>query len=278
MARGSRFLWLLLLLLAVPAKSLTQSVLPAGNKLKASPGLAIADSGHWKVIQKGVEFRKVILERAEPHQVIDLKLVRFDTRWIVPRIVRSLQYNLKSANVRTLAEKSGAIAMINANYFDEKGQPLGFLKTGGETNLNVSKSPLFTGIFAVKDRAPFIAHRDEFVPNQADEGLQAGPLLLAKGSPLTVTRGADRQFRRSVIGIEPDQKLLIAVTDTLFGGLTWVELQEFFGSGQWQLHVSDLLNLDGGGSAQLHVRGAQFEEYVPGTAEVPVAVGFFKAN
>ena len=69
------------------------------------------------------------------------------------------------------------------------------------------------------------------------------------------------------------------MTDTLFGGLTWVELQECFGSAQWQVQTTDLLNLDGGGSAQLYVRGAQFEEYVPGTTDVPVAIGFFsKAN
>ena len=96
-----------------------------------------------------------------------------------------------------------------------------------------------------------------------------------KGSPLTIARGAGRQFRRSVIGIDSDQKLVIAVTDTLFGGLSWAELQEVFGAPQWRVQTSDLLNLDGGGSTQLHVRGVKFEEYVPGTAEVPVAIGFF---
>jgi hypothetical protein len=35
------------------------------------------------------------------------------------------------------------------------------------------------------------------------------------------------------------------------------------------------MNLDGGGSTQLQVKTASFEEYVPGTAEVPVAIGFF---
>ena len=272
----SRFLWLFFLLLALPYSGLTQGPPSAGNKLKASPGLAITDIGNWKVIQKGTEFRKVTLERAEPHHLIDLKLVRFDTGSVVPRIVRSLLYNLKGANVKTLAEKSGAMAMINANYFDEKGAPLGFLKTVDEVNPNVSKSAIYTGIFGIKDRVPFIVHRDQFIPQQADEALQAGPLLLMKGSPLTVARGAGRQFRRSVIGIDSDQKLIIAVTDTLFGGLTWVELQEFFGAAQWRVQTSDLLNLDGGGSAQLYVRGVQFEEYVAGTAEVPVAIGLFQ--
>ncbi|MGH7769063.1 MAG: phosphodiester glycosidase family protein [Candidatus Binatia bacterium] len=133
-------------------------------------------------------------------------------------------------------------------------------------------------MFAIKDRLPFIVHRDEFVPHQADEALQVGPLLLAKGAPLSVTRGAERQFRRSLIGMDANQRLIIAVTDTFFGGLTWVELQEFFGAAEWQVQTSDLLNLDGGGSTQLHVKGAQFEEYVPGTVEVPVAIGLFAAK
>jgi hypothetical protein len=274
--RRSRYPWLLLFLIALPYSGLTQGRSTTFNKLRGSPGLAITDAGNWKAIQMGAEFRKVTLERTEPHHLIDLKIVRFDTRWVMPRIVRSLQYNLKSANVKTLAEKSGAIAMINANYFDEKGTPLGFLKTAGDMSPNVSKSALFTGIFAIKDRVPFIVHRDQFVPQQADEGLQAGPLLLMKGSSLTVARGAGRQSRRSVIGIDADQRLIIAVTETLFGGLTWVELQELFGFAEWRAQTPDLLNLDGGGSAQLYVRGVQFEEYVPGSAEVPVAIGFFQ--
>jgi len=273
--RRSRFLFLLFLWF--PAVALAQ---PAGQpvyRLQNSPGLTVTEPGSWKAIHKGAEFRKLTLQRSEPHQMIDLKMVRFDTRWLIPRIVRSLQFNLKGASARTLAEKSGAMAAINANYFDEKGKPLGFLKAAGDgANSPVSKSSLFTGIFAVKDRSPFIIHRDQFSPELADEGLQAGPLLLAKGIALPVTRGAGKQSRRALIGIDKEQRLTIAVTDSLFGGLTWVELQEIFGAGQWQVQTVDLLNLDGGGSAQLYVKGAQLEEQVPGTTEVPVAIGFFQ--
>jgi uncharacterized protein YigE (DUF2233 family) len=274
-----RFLCVSLLLCALPCSGAAQGTPGAGHRFKNSPALAIADAGSWRAIQSGSEFRKVTLERRDPYQIIELKLFRFDSRGIVPRVVRSQMYSLKSANVKTLAEKSGAIAMINANYFDGNGKPLGFLKVlGEEINPNVSKSELFTGIFAIKDRLAFIVHRDHFVPGEADSALQAGPLLLAKGAALTVTRGAERQFRRSVIGIDSGQRVILAVTDTLFGGLTWVELQEFFGSAEWRAQTSDLLNLDGGGSTQVHVRGSQFEEYVAGTAEVPVAIGFFPAK
>jgi phosphodiester glycosidase len=273
------FAWLSLFFFALPRSGATQGPPGAGHRFKNSPALAIADAGSWRAVQNGGEFRKVTLERRDPYQIVDLKLFRFDSRWIFPRIVRSQTYNLKSANVKTLAEKSGAVAMINANYFDGNGKPLGYLKVlGEEVNPNISKSDLFTGIFAIKDRLAFIVHRDHFVPAEADGGLQAGPLLLAKGAALTVTRGAERQFRRSLIGIDSAQRVILAVTDTLFGGLTWVELQEFFGSAEWRAQTSDLLNLDGGGSTQVHVRGTQFEDYVAGTVEVPVAIGFFPAK
>lgn len=267
----ARLGWLFLLPLAISAAP-AQAPIP---RLKSSPGLAVTDLGSWKTIHQGTEFRKMKLERAEPHHAFELKLVRLDTRWVEPRVVRSSQHHLKSADVRKLAEKSGAIAMINANYFDDKGAPLGLLKTAIDANLHVSKSSLYTGVFAIKNRTPFIVHRDEFLPHQADEAIQVGPLLLAKGAPLTVTRGAERQFRRSLIGMDSSQRLIVAVTDTLFGGLTWLELQEIFGAAEWLVQTTELLNLDGGGSTQLHVRGARFEEYVPGTVEVPVAIGFF---
>jgi len=264
----------LLLLLALVCRVWPQAA-QRPLRLKSSPGLAVTDSGTWKVFFQGAEFRRMSLERTDPYQAIQLKVVRFDSRWIEPRLVHSAEYRLRSASVKTLAEKSGALAIINANYFDERHMALGFFKAGTEKNATISKSPLFTGIFAIKDRVPLIMHRDQFDPEQADEALQAGPLLLAKGSPLTVTRGADKQFRRSVIGIDTARRLVIAVTDNIFGGLTWTELQELFGAPEWRIETPDLMNLDGGGSTQLHIKTAGFEEYVPGTAEVPVAIGFF---
>jgi len=268
-----RLLGLMLLLLFPGMNQAQPAAYPV--KFKSSPGLTITDMGSWKLIRRGMEFRKVSLERTEPYQTVDLKMVRLDMRWVVPHVVRSTQFNLKGADIKTLAEKSGAIAAINGSYFDEKGRPLGFLKAAAShINQAISKSLLFTGIFGVKNRAPFIMHRDDFFPEQADEGLQSGPLLLIRGTPLPVTRGVGKHSRRSLIGMDKEQRLIIAVTDGLLGGLSWVEVQEFFGSDQWQAQTTDLLNLDGGGSAQLYVKGLQMEEHVPGSTYVPVAVAF----
>jgi exopolysaccharide biosynthesis protein len=268
------FVGFVTLLLSSLALAVQQSFTPA--KLKSSPTLAVTHPGNWKAVQKGVELRKISLQRSDSTQSMDLKVLRFDTRRVIPRIIRSSQFQLKGANVKVLAEKSGAIAAINASYFDEKGQPLGFLKAEAqEINRTLSKSALISGIFAVRSFSPFIVHRDEFESLQADEALQCGPLLLSHGAPLEITRGVGRYSRRSVIGIDQENRLLIAVTDGIFGGLSWAELQELFSAPQWQLQAQDLLNLDGGGSAQLYFKTGTVEEMVAGTSEIPVAIGFF---
>jgi exopolysaccharide biosynthesis protein len=244
-------------------------------KFEASPGLKIQRLGGWRAVHSGIELRKVVLERSDPEQEIELILVRIDSRRVAPRVLRAGDFNAKSSDIRTFAVKSRAVAAINASYFDENGRALGFLKTGSGGHFQISKSSLFTGIFGVKNNLPFIVPRDDFVPGSADEAFQAGPLLISKEKALDITRGAGRQSRRALVGIDKDNQIILAVTSGLLGGLTWVELQEFFGSPKWQAQVVDLLNLDGGGSAQLYVKGAHAEEYVPGSTAVPVALGFF---
>jgi uncharacterized protein YigE (DUF2233 family) len=264
----------LLVLLSV-SSILVSSQAPA-TKLKNNPALVVTDAGSWKVIQKGVEFRKMSLERSEPSHSIDLKLLRFDTRLVVPRVLQSVQFQLKSANAKTFAEKSGALAAINGSYFDTDGKPLAFLKIANQAiNTRIAKNALYSGVFSIKDQQPLISRRDDFLAEQADEGLQSGPLLLLHGNLQTITGVPSRANRRALIGIDPEQRLIIAVADSLLGGLHWPELQEIFSATPWQIQVTDLLNLDGGGSAQLYVKAGKFEELVAGTAEIPVAIGFF---
>ena len=264
---------LFLLSSSVPVSSQPSTV---SGRLKSSPALTVIDAGTWKTVYKGIAFRQMSLERSEPKHSIDLKLVRFDTQWLFPRILRSVQFGFKGANAKTFGEKSGAVAAINASYFDTDGKPLAFLKIAGQMiNSRVSTSPLYTGIFGVKDQRPLIWHRDEFLPDQAEEALQTGPLLLLHGIPQAVTGIPNRLSRRALIGIDHEQRLVVAVTDTVLGGLHWYELQELLSASTWQVQLTDLLNLDGGGSAQLYVKSGNFEAMVPGTAEVPVAIGIF---
>jgi len=252
----------------------------APNLSRVGTNLTVTDFGGWRTIQKGIEFRKIVLQRSEPSYPIELKLVRFDPKAIAPRILYGRDFQLNGASSKIFAEKNGAIAAINANYFDEKGRPLAYLKTAEkEINRAVSKHALYTGVFGLRNGSPFVTHRDEFTPSQASEALQSGPLLLHRGEPVEVMRGLGRYARRAVVGIDKDGRVIVAVTDAVLGGLSFAELQELFANPKAHLDTPDLLNLDGGGSAQLYLKAGKFEEWVVGTTEVPVAIGFFaKAN
>jgi uncharacterized protein YigE (DUF2233 family) len=242
----------------------------------ANSSIAVRNPGQWRNLQRGVALRTISLERAEPSYTLELKIARFDSQWIVPRVLHAGQWQLKGADAKTFAEKSGALAAINASYFDEKGRPLAYLKTAAqEINRTISKHRLYTGIFGVGDAGPFVTHRDEFSPAQASEALQCGPLLLHRGAPVEITAGLGRYARRAVIGIDKQGQLIVGVTDAVIGGLSFAELQELFSNPKWQLETVELLNLDGGGSAQLYVKSGKFEDWLPGTTEVPVSVGFF---
>lgn len=249
-------------------------------RFKISGTLSATDLGSWRTTQKGVERRKIAFLRSEPNYTLELKLLRFDPKFIGARVLSTEDFHMTSTTVKSFVEKSGAIAAINANYFDERGRPLAYLKTADkEINRAVSKHALYTGVFAVAEGSPSVMHRDDFLPAQASDALQSGPLLLNRGAPVEILRGLGRYARRAVLGIDKAGRIVIAVTDAVLGGLSFVELQELFANGKWQLDTPELLNLDGGGSAQLYFKSGRLEESVPGTSEVPVAIGFFiKAN
>ena len=237
----------------------------------------VAGPGSWQTVQSGIDVRTVVLERGEPNYQIELKLVRFDHRAVTPRILQGRGLQLENgASAKTFVEKSGAIAAINANYFDENGRALAYLKTAAqEINRRVSKHALYTGIFGLSEGSPFIMHRNDFKPHQASEALQTGPLLLHRGAKVEVTRGLGRYARRSLVGIDGQGRVIVAVTDAVFGGLSLVELQDLFANPEARLDMADLLNLDGGGSAQLYLKAGPFEVSVAGATNVPVAIGFF---
>ena len=269
-----RFLWVLGSLLLILPDPAVRSQGSAKSEIDA--GLSVTDAGTWRDLQKGVAIRTLALERAQPNYPIELKLARFNTQLITARVLDSGEFQLRSASAKTFAEKSQAIAAINANYFDERGRPLAYLKTRvKEVNRILSKHSLYTGIFGIGESGAFVTHRDEFAPSQASEALQSGPLLLHRGVPLAVSPDLGRYARRAVVAVDKDGALIVAVADAVLGGLGLAELQKLFVDSRWHVDAVELLNLDGGGSAQLYVKSGKFEEWLPGTSEVPVAIGFF---
>ena len=168
-----------------------------------------------------------------------------------------------------LAEKLGAAVVLNAGYYDEKGRPMGYFRSGGKVfNSRVlyrgRKTFLHYGaVFAVErnDGRPGIVSRENFEDSGASEAFQAGPLLVKDGKPaqgLSRYREYLRATRRTVVGTDAEGRLVVLVSEAETRGISWCELQEFLvlPESKGGLGVRDAMNLDGGSSSQLWVRGA----------------------
>lgn len=187
----------------------------------------------------------------------------------------SLVHN-PSENVRTSiqAEQAGAIAAINAGFFNVKtGGSVAYLRTGGQIvdsdtakrwlrNQNLNGAVLITddeGLFIMVkmsnswfDSAK--VYRDVLV---------TGPLLVQKGhlSTMPVTSLVTARHPRSAVGtIRPRKVVLVTIDgrDEQAAGMTLYELAALMR----HLKCRDAVNLDGGGSTTMWIRGRPFNGVV----------------
>ena len=175
-----------------------------------------------------------------------------------------------------LAEKLGAAVVLNAGYYDEKGRPLGYFRSGGKVFNSLvlhrgRRTFLHYGaLFAVErgNGRPKIVSRENFEDSGVGEAFQAGPLLVMDGKPvpgLSRYREYLRASRRTVVGLDTEDRLVVLVSEAETRGVSWCELQAFLvlPESKGGLGVRDAMNLDGGSSSQLWVRG---EIEIPGRA------------
>lgn len=231
----------------------------------------------WEAIDKGIGYNKIIISSGESFVRAILKFVRLDPALVKLKILASGNSGLNGGFfVRDLAEKTNAALVINGGYFDENGKPLGFLVSDGAAiNKRVATNWIYSGLFYVKGDKPFLVHREDFQEGiGVEQAIQAGPYLMANGSPLKEIKNLHASHFRSGIGITRDNEIFIFATDTKYSGVSWHELQQILSIPD--LHCAHAMNLDGGGSTQMALSTAGKKEYIDGTSKIPVAIGFFK--
>jgi len=234
----------------------------------------------WEKVADGVEYRYVkTVDRDDENQ--GLKMVRLDQSRVKAKILYAEDYGAAMLTVKEMVEKSGAIAGINANYFDEKDRPLGYLKVKGrEINDYIATPIIYSGIFAIQKGKGSILHRDVFHPLSCEEALQVGPRLIAEGSytqGLNDTIDYRQRARRAGIAVDKKGRIVLFITSPPSAAMNWKELRALLMSSEKKGGIAprDVMNLDGGGSTQLCVQAGKFSVQ-EGYARVPVAIGFFE--
>jgi exopolysaccharide biosynthesis protein len=234
----------------------------------------------WSALAEGMEYREVRASGSQGDEG-SLKMVRLDPHEIKVKILYARNFGAQSLSVKEMVERSGALAGINASYFDEHERPLGYLKVkGSEVNDYIATPIIYSGIFAVKGGRASIQHRDNFHPLSFDEALQCGPRLVAEGKGTTGIQNTidyRKPARRSGVAIDRKGRIVIYITSPLSTAMNWKDLRDLLLSpaDQGGIDPADCMNLDGGSSTQIYAKGAKMA-IQEGAAMVPVGIGFFR--
>jgi uncharacterized protein YigE (DUF2233 family) len=156
-----------------------------------------------------------------------------------------------------VAQRLGALAVINGGYFDEQSRPLGLIVSDGR-QVNPLRSADW-GVLLVRGRRAEIVHTRQVRELEGvQQALQCGPRLVAEGRPLKLKPSAPEP--RSAVGLDAAGRLVLAATT--HGGLTLAQFAAILARPEAEggLGLSAALNLDGGPSSQM---------CVPGRADLP---------
>ena len=194
-------------------------------------------------------------------------------------VVESRAFGTLRGTAKTLALASKAPLIINANFFDEQGMPLGLVISRGIPSSSIHYGgQTLTGILSVSHLGVAISHRSDRIPSSSSEAIQSGPRLILNGK-ITENVNSEDRSRRSAVCLDKKQRLIILVSSGLVG-VTLHELQLKLKEPDFD--CQDALNLDGGGSSQLYVNTkiltdhAEDEEiFIAGRDPIPVALGLF---
>jgi exopolysaccharide biosynthesis protein len=190
-------------------------------------------------------------------------------------------YGQRKSDVRSLAKASRALLAINANFFDQNGDPLGLVVSRGIVQRKLHRGGnVLSGVFQVTPHGPMIVNREYYGLEPALEAIQAGPRLIAAARPVAGLKDSSGPTQRAGICIDQAQRLIFYITLPGIWGLSMQEMTEILALPE--INCLDALNLDGGQSAQFYLSKdildaipEHQEIFIEGGDTVPVALALF---
>lgn len=162
-------------------------------------------------------------------------------------------------------QKTGARVVVNAGYFDGQGHPMGLREGKNTPRLPLRRADW--GVLWVQNGVAHLSHTRDFLSSiHPDEAIQCGPRLVVNGQ---TTKLKPQWARRTGVGIDSEGRVILAVCDGELSLDDWAKVW----ASPAGLNCVDALNMDGGPSTQLAVRG-QNAMNIPGGWAVPDVLAF----
>lgn len=167
------------------------------------------------------------------------------------------------------AKEHDALAAVNGSFFDmDRHNPICFLRIDGqEIGINtpgkdtVNRKYYQYGTLVFNDKDVRIVHTDSarlWERSLPDRNIMtAGPLLIYKGQNQPMRNDlsfVNSRHNRTAVGIKADGTILLFTVDGRTKNSEGMTLDELTATLRW-LGCTDALNLDGGGSTTMYVKG-----------------------
>ena len=215
----------------------------------------------WKTtaIAKGIVWKHGHFEQLFGSQQ-DVNLVEIDLKKYRKKI-RIAADSVRLDSTSRIAAAHHAVVAINGGFFDMKnGGSVDFVKVDGQViNHTRKQSDRANAVLLISRKTTEIqpATATNYERSKVPNVLLSGPLLIQDGSAAILASNPfnDNRHPRSAIAITSDRKLIFVVIDgrnKLSAGMSLTELTKAL---SW-LGADDAMNLDGGGSSTLYIKGA----------------------
>ncbi|MHB9132857.1 MAG: phosphodiester glycosidase family protein [Armatimonadota bacterium] len=256
-----RYFWLVVLVaVVVVGIRLAEVGIPgvsASGGGQGSPQCTAA--GDWQSSAHGIEVRS--FDRTDNGRKYQVTAVRLDTARCAIRVVDAHRGKPNAgALVSTVCPKDGAA--INASFFDDNLAPIGLVVADGKQTKAVRKSSGW-GVFLLRDGKARILPADGDIPRRVAQAVECKPRLVVDG--IIQRFKVQPAAKRSAVGIDAQGRVLLVASLGLFTLEEWAKFLHD------DLGCVNALNLDGGPSTQLAVRGKVKEE-LSGGWPVPVFI------
>lgn len=208
----------------------------------------------WQTISPGLE-KRVYLPPPE-NEVTKVVVLRIDPAYYTFRVHYRPGAPL---TIRQWANAlPGAVAFVNANFFDENGNALGLLVADGQAygQSFVDRG----GTFLVQNGQPRVRSNiaEPYTGESLEQGVQGFPMLILDGAQAYTDTAQDRFTRRTVVAQDSDGRIVLLVTPLI--GLTLLDLSAFLPT--TDMSLMNALNLDGGGSTLMYLNVNGTPEYI----------------
>lgn len=223
-----------------------------------------AGAADWQKLTDGIQYKKLSVNLGEGTASLNVLKLNLDKVTIKPVVAE------QSATAREFAQRHQAVAVINANFFDPDGKPLGLVKFDRKI-INPKKNISWWSVFCIKKDRAQIIHTQDIKDGYCDQAVQAGPRLVING---TIPKLKNELTRKSAVGINSRGEVLFVVSTQ---PIPIKNLAETFKKSEADggLDCPNALNLDGGSSSQMYVQAGKVKIDVGSFVRVPVALAAF---